>query len=70
MTTAIRLKNALGKLEEILRRRDETQNPRFGRDTEWLIVDRELRDLEREIMNDPGALEGMFARPRPLQPGS
>ncbi|MEZ5356220.1 MAG: hypothetical protein R2762_26595 [Bryobacteraceae bacterium] len=64
MNTATRLVNANAKLEEILLRREQTNNPLFGRDTEWHIVDRELRDLEREIMANPGALQALFAPPQ------
>ncbi|MEZ5402781.1 MAG: hypothetical protein R2729_24105 [Bryobacteraceae bacterium] len=68
MKTATRLSNSFAKLEEILLRREQTHNPLFGRDTEWHLVDRELRELEREIMTDPGALEAILVRPRPLPP--
>lgn len=67
MNTTTRLINENAKLEEILLRREETQNPSFGRDTEWLIVDRELRELEKEIVSNPGALEALYAPPVPQQ---
>jgi hypothetical protein len=46
------------------RLRRETRNQNFGRDTEWQLVDRELRELEAEILADPGALEKMLVRVR------
>jgi hypothetical protein len=59
-----RLKQGAAMLEQLERRRTETKTPRFGYDTERSIVDRELRDLERDILANPGALESHLVRVR------
>jgi hypothetical protein len=62
MTNAAdRIRESKAKLDEIQRRRKETNDPLFGRDAEWQLVDSELRDIEREIAADPGALIKLFA---------
>jgi len=62
--TEKRLREAAAQMVRIGRLRRETRNQNFGRDTEWQLVDRELRELEAEILADPGALEKMLVRVR------
>lgn len=64
-----RLKEGAATLEQLQRRRSETKTPRFGYDTERAIIDRELRDLERDILANPGALESQLVRVRRRQTG-
>jgi hypothetical protein len=56
-----RLQEGAAILEQLERRRIETRTPALGYDTEFLIVYRELRELEAEIVADPGALESRLA---------
>jgi len=64
--TCDRLNLGAKRLDKLDRRREETRSPRLGYDTEREIVDRELGELERDIMADPGALESLFVRlPKP-----
>lgn len=62
--TARRLRESAVQLVRIARLRRETRNTSFGRDTEWQLVDRELRELESEILSNPGALERQLVRVR------
>jgi len=62
-----RLQDAAARLEQIERRRLESKNPDYGRETEWRLVDFELRDLERDIVANPGALESQLVRVRPAK---
>ena len=66
--TSVRLHQGVSDLNKLDRRREETRSPRLGYDTEREIVDRELRELERDIMADPGALESLFVRLRKPEP--
>ena len=51
-----RLQTAAAILEQLERKRLETRTPRCGYDIEFLIVYRELEELENDILADPGAL--------------
>jgi hypothetical protein len=57
-----RLRDGLDVLETLDERRAETHSPRLGYDTEYEIVDRELREIENNILEDPGALEPFLVR--------
>jgi hypothetical protein len=62
--TLDRLQQGAATLDALQRRRKETKSPLFGTDTEYAIIDRELRELEADIASDPGALEAYLVRPR------
>jgi hypothetical protein len=47
-----RLEKGVAMLEWLDRRRRETRSPRWGYDTEYLIISRELRQIENEILNE------------------
>ncbi len=42
----------------------ESHNPGFGENTERLLIARELAELERNILDDPGDLERFLVRLR------
>ncbi len=52
-------------LGQIDRQREKAGDPGVGRSIELRIIDRELRDLEKQILADPGALESQLVRVRP-----
>jgi hypothetical protein len=62
--TQKRLRDAFALLERIDTTREETRNPRFGENAEKLLIGAHLRDLEAEILQDPGALAPLLAPPR------
>jgi hypothetical protein len=62
--TQKRLRDAFALLERIDRTREETHNPQFGENAEKLLIGAHLRDLEAEILLDPGALAPLLAPPR------
>jgi len=53
-----RLEQSVAILGTLDRKRNETRSPALGRDTEWLLIERELRDIEQDIPRNPGALRG------------
>jgi len=55
-----RLKLHAEILALIERRRRQTGDPELGRDMEQWILRDEWRDLEHDILANPGALEGML----------
>lgn len=59
-----RLKRGAAILEQLDKKRAETRTPALGYDTEFLVIYRELRELESDIVADPGALEGQLVRVR------
>ena len=61
---AERLQRGVAILEELEQKRRETNAPRWGHDTEYAIIAVELRDLEEDILSDPGALEIELVRVR------
>ena len=36
----------------------------LGNDTEWSLIERELREIEQDILCNPGALEKLLVRTR------
>lgn len=61
MTSAkSRLESGADVLATIARRRDETGNAGVGAAIEHSIIDRELKELEADILEDPGALESLL----------
>ena len=62
MNTQDRLERAVRALDVIERRRSETGDVRLGRGIEHFIVRREIDEIEREILADPGALEVFLVR--------
>ena len=61
---AERLQRGVAILEELEQKRREINAPRWGYDTEYAIIAVELRDLEEDILSDPGALEIELVRVR------
>ncbi|MCS7025676.1 MAG: hypothetical protein NZV14_12820 [Bryobacteraceae bacterium] len=59
-----RLEQGVLILEILDGRRDKTSTPTLGRDMEWSLIERELRELEEDILADPGALEKFLVRKR------
>jgi hypothetical protein len=45
-----RLEKGVAMLDQLDQRRRETRSPRWGYDTEYLIVSRELQQLENDIL--------------------
>jgi hypothetical protein len=60
----LRLAEAASTLDKIEATRVESHNPGFGENTERLLIARELADLERNILDDPGDLERFLVRLR------
>jgi hypothetical protein len=48
-----RLEQGVAMLDQLDQKRRETRSPRWGYDTEFLIVSQELRQLENDILSDP-----------------
>jgi len=63
--TADRLKKGELMLTLIERRGDEGKDSTVASCVAWYIVDRELQQLEAEILENPGALKAAVAR-RPV----
>jgi hypothetical protein len=61
-----RLKNAAAILQTLDYRRATTHDPHLGSNIERLLVGRELRDLEQEILHNPGPL-APFVKSRVLR---
>jgi hypothetical protein len=59
-----RLEQSVATLGTLERKRNEMRSPALGRDTEWLLIERELRDLEQDILRNPGALDKQVANLR------
>ena len=49
-----RLEKGVAMLAQLDQRRRETRSPRWGYDTEYLIISQELRQLENEILCEAG----------------
>jgi hypothetical protein len=62
-----RLEQSVTTLDKLERRREDTHSPAFGLDTEWSIIQNELRELEADILDNPGALEKFLIRIRPTE---
>jgi hypothetical protein len=52
-TTRERLEKGVAMLDQLDQRRRETRSPRWGYDTEYLIISQELRQLENDTLCDP-----------------
>jgi hypothetical protein len=46
-----RLEKGVALLDQLDQRRRETRSPRWGYDTEYLIVSQELRQLENDVLS-------------------
>ena len=44
------------------RKRFETGDPNFGTGVERLVIDRQIRELESEILDNPGPIEPWLVR--------
>lgn len=64
-STKERLEQSLQVLETLESRRLEMKTPALGADTEWSLIEQELREIERDILEDPGGLEKFLVRIRP-----
>ena len=62
MNTKDRLERAVRALAVVERRRSETGDTKLGAGLERFIVRRELRELEQEILENPGPLEVFLVR--------
>ncbi len=60
-----RLERGVAMLARLEQRRQDTRTPQWGAETEFLIINYELRQLESDILRDPGALESQLVRVRP-----
>jgi hypothetical protein len=65
MDTKERLDMCATLLGEIDRYRARTKDPGQGISIEHRIIERELRELEEDILADPGTLEAQLVRVRP-----
>ncbi|HXB68608.1 MAG TPA: hypothetical protein VNY05_10210 [Candidatus Acidoferrales bacterium] len=52
-TTRERLEKGAAMLARLDERRRETRFPRWGYDTEYLIISEELRQIEKDMLNEP-----------------
>ena len=64
METRERLVKGVEILQKLDGRREEELAPWLGQSIEREILNRELRDLELDILADPGALESQLVRVR------
>ena len=63
-TTVDRLKLCEAVLALIERSREETQDPSLGASIERVVIDMQFRDLEADILENPGAIEPWLIRRR------
>lgn len=63
-----RLEQSVATLGTLERRRQQMRTPTLGQDMEWSLIERELREIEEDILEDPGALEKFLIRIR--RPGA
>jgi hypothetical protein len=63
--TADHLKLCEAILDLIEKKRAETADPSLGESIESVILQSQIHDLERDIFNQPGALEPWLVRLRP-----
>ena len=70
MGTKQRLEIGADLLTAIERNRARTADAGLGAGIERSIVNRELRELERDILADPGALESRIVKVRPRRRAS
>ena len=64
-----RLEQGAAILADLDQKRRDTRNEQWGRETQYLIIDQELRLLEHDILADPGALESHLMPVRRSSPG-
>jgi hypothetical protein len=63
-STADRMKFHEAILELIDRKRTETGDPSLGSSIERLVLDAQVKELEQDIFEDPGAFEPWLIRRR------
>jgi hypothetical protein len=63
-STKDRLEQSVRVLEQIDRRRQESADPAVGAAVERFLLELEFRDLEADILADPGALESQLVKIR------
>ena len=68
METRERLVKGMEILQKLEGRRAEELAPGLGASIEREILNRELRELELDILADPGGLESQLVRVRPRKP--
>jgi hypothetical protein len=66
-STKERLQQSVALLEKLDLRRSDMHSPAHGADTEWSLIEQELQELEKDIVQEPGALERFLVRTRPTQ---
>lgn len=66
-TTSTRLRQIASVIDEIDRRRVETGDPSFGARMEQFLIALALRDLEVDILADPGALQPQLSSAPPTK---
>lgn len=64
-STKERLEQSVEVLDTLDRRRSEMKTPGLGSDTEWSLIEQELKEIEKDILDDPGALERFLVRRGP-----
>lgn len=68
METTERLAREMEILQKLASRREEELTPWLGESIEREILNRELRELELEILANPGALESKLVRVKRRRP--
>jgi len=63
-STVDRMKLSEAMLALIEQKRGETGDPSLGADIERFVIDAQFRDVETEILKDPGAIEPWLIRRR------
>jgi hypothetical protein len=63
--TVERMRAAVNVIDLLDRRREESGDPFLGSGIERALLDAHLQAIERDILEDPGALESMLVRVRP-----
>ena len=59
-----RLEQSAMTIDTLERKRIDMRTPCFGLDTEWGLIERELHELELEILDHPGPLDRFIERPK------
>jgi hypothetical protein len=57
-----RMEQSVATLDTLERKREDMRSPALGMDTEWSLIESELRELEENILQDPGPLEKFLVR--------
>jgi hypothetical protein len=68
--TVERMRAAVNVIELLDRRREESGDPFVGSAIESALLDAHLKEIERDILDDPGAMESMLVRVRPRRVNS